>query len=77
MSPPHTGDGKRRTSYTDRNYEVGKALADAGARFRYQMTLGGDGPRDGIGHFELLRAMLVIRQPRRDAALWARDVGGS
>jgi hypothetical protein len=40
------------------------------------MVLLVNGPRHSVGHFELLGAVLVIRQPRSNATVRAQDVGG-
>jgi hypothetical protein len=60
----------------DGGNEIGEAFANAGAGLGYEMMPGGDRAGDGIGHFELLRAMLVVGQPRGDAALRAKNVSG-
>jgi hypothetical protein len=38
------------------------------------MPLPRNRPRDGLGHLKLLRPMLVVRQPRRNAAAWPKNV---
>ena len=58
----------------NRRHQIGKALADARARLGHQMPLRRDRPRDRLGHLQLLRPLLVVLQPRRDAALRAKNI---
>ena len=60
----------------NRRHKIRKALADARARFGHKMPLRRDRPRDRVRHLQLLRPMLVIRQPRRNAAIRAKNIGG-
>ena len=64
------GDGQNRRD------QIGKTLADAGARLDDQMPLRGDRFRDRVGHRKLLRPGLVVRQPVGDPALGSENVGG-
>ena len=56
--------------------QVGKTLAHAGSRLDGKVRFFGNGLRDGFGHFELLRAFFVLRQPFRNTALFAKDRDG-
>ena len=56
--------------------QIGKTFADAGAGFDDEVLAIDQRPLDGLGHRELLRAMLVGRQPGGDAAAGAEDGRG-
>ena len=56
--------------------EVRETLTDAGASLGDKMVVALQGFGNCVGHFQLLRALLEVLEPRRDAALGAEDVGG-
>jgi hypothetical protein len=62
-------------SVLDGRHEVGERLADAGARLGGQVVPGAQRVGDGLGHLELLRAVLVpLAEPPGDRAGRAEDV---
>ena len=68
--------GRRLRRRQNRRHEISEALADARPRLGHQMLLLANRLRDRLRHRQLLRPMLVVRQPRGNAAIRAQDVGG-
>ncbi len=52
----------------DGGHQISETLADAGARLDHEMMLPADSLIDGLGHGELLAAVLVVGQPRGNAS---------
>ena len=60
----------------NRRHEIGKAFSNSGTRLGDKMMLCRNRPGDRLGHLQLLRPLLIVRQPSRDAAPGAKDIGG-
>ena len=57
----------------NRGHEIREALANTRARFHHQVALVANRPRHGLGHLQLLRPMLVVREPPSNASFGAKD----